>query len=461
MAGPRTMLDKIWDAHAVAENEAGETLLFVDRQLLHEGSRTAFGILEDRGLSLARPDLTFGTADHYAPSDGRDLSGAPDAVREMVEYFDRNTQRHGVAAFGLNSADQGIVHVIGPELGLTLPGLVLVCGDSHTATHGALGALAFGIGASEVAHVMATQTLWQKKPRAMRITVDGRLGDGVTAKDLILAIIARIGTAGGTGHVIEYAGDAVAALAMEQRLTLCNMSIEAGARAGFVAPDTTTFDYVRGRRYAPEGALFERAVADWQRLPSDDGAAFDTAHRLDGAAVAPMVTWGTSPQAAVAVTGRVPMAGDDDDRAALAYMGLSGGETVSDIAIDRVFIGSCTNGRLGDLRAAAAIARSRRARVPVLVSPGSSAVRRAAEAEGLDRIFTEAGFTWGHASCSMCVGINGDLVDAGQRCLSTSNRNFVGRQGRGARTHLASPATAAASAIAGRIVDHRAFPGAL
>lgn len=461
MAGPRTMLDKIWDAHAVTENEAGETLLFVDRQLLHEGSRTAFGILEERDLELARPDLTFGTADHYAPSDGRDVSGAPEAIRDMVTYFDRNTARHGVTAFGLDSPDQGIVHVIGPELGLTLPGLVLVCGDSHTATHGALGALAFGIGASEVAHVMATQTLWQKKPTAMRIAVDGRLGEGVTAKDLILAIIARIGTGGGTGHVIEYAGAAIRALPMEQRLTLCNMSIEAGARAGFVAPDEITFDYVRGRRYAPTDELFERAVADWRALPSDDGARFDTEHRLDGSAVSPMVTWGTSPQAAVAVDGRVPEPADDNDHVALDYMGLAGGQIVADIAIDRVFIGSCTNGRLEDLRAAAAIAKGRRARVPVLVSPGSTAVRRAAEAEGLDRVFTEAGFTWGQSSCSMCVGINGDLVDSGQRCLSTSNRNFVGRQGRGARTHLASPATAAAGAIAGRIVDHRTFSGEL
>jgi 3-isopropylmalate/(R)-2-methylmalate dehydratase large subunit len=454
MAG-RTMFDKIWRAHAIDENAAGETLLFVDRHLLHEGSRNAFEIMAARGLEVARPDLSFGTADHYVPTDRRDTAAMPPELREMVDLLRAHAGRHGITAFDIDSPDQGIVHVIGPELGLTLPGLLLVCGDSHTATHGALGALAFGIGASEVAHVLATQTLWQRRPRAMRITVDHRLPDGVGAKDLILAIIARIGAGGGTGHVIEYAGDGVRALPMEQRLTLCNMSIEAGARAGFVAPDETAFAYVRGRRYAPEGALFDRAVADWRALASDADAVFDTEHRLDGAALAPMVTWGTSPQAAVPVGGRVPPPESADDRAALDYMGLAGGQAVGDIAVDRVFIGSCTNGRLDDLRVAAAVAKGRRARVPALVSPGSMAVRGAAEAEGLDRVFTEAGFTWGFSGCSMCVGMNGDLVAAGQRCLSTSNRNFVGRQGRGARTHLASPATAAAGAGAGRIVDHR------
>jgi 3-isopropylmalate/(R)-2-methylmalate dehydratase large subunit len=447
----QTMLDKIWAAHAVAENEAGESLLFIDRHLLHEGSRTAFEILAARGLAVARPDLTFGTADHYVPTGGRDLAGSPEAVRDMVDWFGRNTARHGITAFGLDSPRQGIVHVIGPELGLTLPGLTLVCGDSHTATHGALGALAFGIGASEVAHVLATQTLWQRKPKAMRITVDGVLAAGVTAKDLILAIIAAIGTGGGTGHVIEYAGPGVRALPMAQRLTLCNMSIEAGARAGFVAPDDTTVEYVNERPYAPEGSMFAQAVAAWRTLASDPGARFDTEHRLDAAGLAPMVTWGTSPQAAVAVTGRVPAPAGADAQAALDYMALQPGQAIADIAVDQVFIGSCTNGRLDDLRAI----RGRRAKVPALVSPGSSAVRAAAEAEGLDRVFTEAGFTWGFSGCSMCVGMNGDLVASGRRCLSTSNRNFVGRQGRGARTHLASPATAAAGAIAGRIVDHR------
>ena len=366
--------------------------------------------------------------------------------------------------FGLDDARRGIVHVIGPEQGLTLPGLLLVCGDSHTATHGALGALAFGIGSSEVEHVLATQTLWQRKPRTMRVTVDGRLGPGVAAKDVILAIIATVGAGGGVGHAIEYAGAAIRAMSIGERATVCNMSIEAGARSGMVAPDETTFAYLRGRPLAPDGEAWERAVADWRGLPSDPDAVFDREVGLDAAGVAPMVTWGTSPQDALPITARVPdpaAAGDGGRRQslerALGYMGLTPGMSLTDVTVDRVFIGSCTNSRLEDLRAAAAIARGRRAVVPTWVVPGSGLVKQAAEAEGLDRVFREAGFEWREAGCSMCVGMNGETAREGERVASTSNRNFEGRQGKGARTHLMSPAMAAAAAVTGRLTDVRAL----
>jgi len=458
-----SLFEKIWRRHVILEREDGAALLHIGRHLVHDGTAAAFRVLADRGLSLRRPDRTFGTPDHYVPTVTRDLATvtAP-GRREMIESLEDSARTLGFTAFGLADPRQGIIHVIGPELGITQPGLLMVCGDSHTATHGALGALAFGIGSSEVAHVLATQTLWQVKPRSMRVTVTGRLAPSVTAKDLILAIIAQIGAGGGTGHVIEYAGDAIRALSIEARLTLCNMSIEAGARAGMVAPDETTFAYLKDRPFAPKGAAWDAALAYWRGLPSDDGAVFDSEITLDGAVVAPMVTWGLSPETAVAVDARIPdpAAEPDEERRAgmahaLEYMGLAPGTRMTEIPVDRVFIGSCTNSRIEDLRAAAAIVQGRRARVPAIVVPGSGLVKAQAEAEGLDRIFTHAGMEWRHAGCSMCVGMNGDIVGPGERCASTSNRNFAGRQGRLARTHLVSPAMAAAAAIAGHFVDIR------
>ncbi len=438
-------------------------LLHVGRHLVHDGTAAAFRSLADRGLAVRRPDRCFGTPDHYVPTATRDLATVTEpGRREMIESLEGSAARHGFTAFGLGDARQGIIHVIGPEQGITQPGLVIVCGDSHTATHGALGALAFGIGSSEVAHVLATQTLWQVKPKSMRVSVTGRLGFGVSAKDLILAIIARIGAAGGTGHVIEYAGEAIAALSIEARLTLCNMSIEAGARAGMVAPDGKTFDYLKGRPFAPAGADWERAVALWRSLPSDAGAVFDAEVSLAGDEVAPMVTWGLSPETAVPVTARIPDPAAEPDaerRAGMAhaldYMGLEAGMRMVDVRLDRVFIGSCTNSRIEDLRAAAAVVRGRTVRVPAIVVPGSGLVKARAEAEGLDRVFIEAGMEWRHAGCSLCVGMNGDIVAPRERCASTSNRNFAGRQGRLARTHLVSPAMAAAAALAGHFVDVR------
>jgi 3-isopropylmalate/(R)-2-methylmalate dehydratase large subunit len=458
-----SMFEKIWRRHTILEREDGAVLLHVGRHLVHDGTAAAFRSLADRGLKLRRPDRSFGTPDHYVPTATRDLDTvtAP-GRREMIESLEASAASLGFTAFGLGDLRQGIIHVIGPEQGITQPGLVIVCGDSHTATHGALGALAFGIGSSEVAHVLATQTLWQAKPRSMRVTVTGALTSGVTAKDLILAVIAQIGAGGGTGHVIEYAGPAIAALSIEARLTLCNMSIEAGARAGMVAPDETTFAYLKGRPFAPAGEAWDRAVAYWRGLPSDAGAVFDREVTIDGGAIGPMVTWGLSPETALSVGGVVPDPAaepDDEKRAgmfhALEYMGLAPGTPITDIAVDRVFIGSCTNSRIEDLRAAAAVVRGRTARIPAMVVPGSGLVKAQAEAEGLDRIFLEAGMEWRHAGCSMCVGMNGDIVAPGERCASTSNRNFAGRQGRLARTHLVSPAMAAAAALAGRFVDVR------
>jgi 3-isopropylmalate/(R)-2-methylmalate dehydratase large subunit len=459
---PRTLFDKIWDRHKVLERD-GHTLIYIDRHLIHDGSNQAFRLLEERGLKLRRPDRTFGTPDHYVPTSSRDPSTITDPdARDMVAAIERNAREHHVTVFGIRDPRQGIIHVVGPEQGLTQPGLTMVCGDSHTSTHGALGALAFGIGASEVAHVMATQSLWQRRPRTMRITVDGRLAPGVFAKDIILAIIARIGATGGVGHAIEYAGSAIRGLSVEGRLTVCNMSIEAGARAGMIAPDETTYRFLAGRPYAPKGAAWDAAMAYWRGLPSDDGAAFDREVVIDAAGLAPMVTWGTSPEHAAPITATVPdpaRAPDADRRAgwesALAYMDLKPGTPIDQIAMDRVFIGSCTNSRIEDLRAAATVVKGRKAVIPSWVVPGSGLIRRQAEAEGLDAVFKAAGFEWREAGCSMCVGMNGDTVGAGKRCASTSNRNFAGRQGKGARTHLVSPAMAAAAAVTGRLTDVR------
>ena len=462
---PRTLFEKIWSRRRVKEREDGQTLLYVDRHLMHEGAAAAFDALRRRGLKPRAPDRTFTVPDHYVPTDTRRVAEIADERRRgLVETLARNSAEHGIRHFGLGGPHQGIVHIIGPETGLSQPGLLMVCGDSHTSTHGALGALAFGIGSTEVTHVLATQTLWQRKPRTLRITVDGALAEGVTAKDLILAIIARIGAAGATGHVIEYAGGAVRALSMEGRLTLCNMSIEAGGRAGMVAPDDATYAYLAGREYAPKGAEWDRALARWRALPSDEGAAFDREVSLDAAAVAPMVTWGTSPEDALPITGAVPDPGaapDAEGRAAMArtldYMGLQPGTALEEVAVDRVFIGSCTNSRIEDLRGAAQVARGRKVAegVRAWVVPGSEPVKRQAEAEGLHEVFRGAGFEWRQPGCSMCVGTNGDIAGPGVRVASTSNRNFMGRQGPGARTHLLSPAMAAAAAVTGRLTDVR------
>jgi 3-isopropylmalate/(R)-2-methylmalate dehydratase large subunit len=457
------MFEKIWNAHLILEDGDGRSLLHVSRHLAHDGSWHAFTFLEGRGLSLRRPDQMFATPDHGVSTLSHDLSliTDPDQVR-VVRAIDANAKKHGFTLFGLDDPRQGIIHVVGPEQGLTQPGLLIVCGDSHTSTHGALGALAFGIGASDVCHVLATQAIWLRRPRTLRITIDGKLAPGVTSKDLILAIIARIGANGATGHVIEYAGSTVRAMTMEERLTLCNMSIEAGARAGLVAPDETTFEYLQGKPFAPKGAQWDQALAHWKTLPSDPDAVFDREERFDAASLAPMVTWGNSPEEALPVTGSVPdpsSIADAGRRAAvestLEYMALAPGQRLTDTKIDYVFIGSCTNGRLEDLRAAAAIARRGKAVVPAMISPGSTQVKLAAEAEGLHRIFIEAGFEWRESGCSMCVGMNGDLLDPGMRSASTTNRNFRGRQGRDSRTHLMSPAMAAAAALAGHIVDVR------
>lgn len=463
----RTLFEKIWDRHVITQGPGGDALLFVDRHYLHEGSFHAFRALERAGQPVRSPRHCFAFDDHYVPTADRHLgiAGVADAeARGLIEYLARNAAQHGIRHFHMDDARQGIVHVAAPELGLTLPGLVLNCGDSHTSTHGAFGTLAFGIGASQVKQVLATQCIWQKKPRRMRVTIDGTLPAGVTAKDVILAVIAKIGIGGAQGHVVEYAGSAVRALSMEARMTLCNMSIEAGARAGMVAPDDTTFQYLAGRPFAPSGAAWDQAVAYWRTLPSDADAVFDRQVALDGNALEPMVTWGTNPEEGIGVSSTVPDPASQPDPArrermadSLRYMGLTPGTRMTDIAVDRVFIGSCTNGRLEDLRAAAAIARGRKAKVPTLVSPGSRSVKIAAEAEGLDRIFREAGFEWRDAGCSMCVGMNGDQVPAGMRSASTSNRNFEGRQGKNARTHLVGPAMAAAAAVTGRITDVRSL----
>ena len=456
-----TLVDRIWSAHAIVTRDTGLSLLRIDRHYLHEGSFHAFGKLLRSGRRVRRPGMTVAFADHYVPTDApapkdREIAG-------MLTRLADNAAAHGIPLHGLGDATQGIVHVAAPELGLTLPGMTVVCGDSHTSTHGAFGALGFGIGASEVEHVLATQTLWQPRSKTMRVSVEGVLAKGVGPKDVILALIARIGAGGAGGHVIEYAGSTVRGLSMEGRMTLCNMSIEAGARAGLVAPDDTTFAWLAGRPHAPSGAQWDRALALWRGLATDPQAAFDTEVALSAEALAPMVTWGTSPETAVAVSGRVPdpqSLADVRSRQALAddlaYMGLTPGARLDGLPVDSVFVGSCTNARLEDLRAAAAVFRGRRVAVPTIVVPGSAAVRRQAEAEGLDAVFAAAGADFREtAGCSMCAALNGDQVAPGRRCASTSNRNFRGRQGPGSRTHLMSPAMAAAAALTGRITDVR------
>jgi 3-isopropylmalate/(R)-2-methylmalate dehydratase large subunit len=462
MNEPQTLVDKLWAAHEILQREDGEALLWVDRHYVHEGSFHAFSRLAERGVPVAEPGLTFGVADHYVPTRGSRHAIPNPEIARMVRQFEENTAKHQIKAFGLDDPRQGIVHVVGPEQGLTLPSLLIVCGDSHTSTHGALGAYAFGIGASEVAHVLMTQTIWQRKPKRMRITVDGRLAPGIAAKDIALAIIAHIGAGGATGHAIEFAGSAIRNLTVEGRLTLCNMSIEAGGRCGMVAPDEATFAYLKGRPYAPVGEEFDRALEAWSALTTDSNARFDREVSLDAAAIAPIVTWGTSPEDALPIDASVPDPAREPDaarakylREALDYMGIAPGKKLTDIAVDRVFIGSCTNSRIEDLRAAAAVLAGRTSKVPGLVSAGSSLVKRRAEEEGLDRIFRDAGLEWGESGCSMCVGINGDLVPPGERCASTTNRNFRGRQGPGARTHLMSPAMAAAAAVTGHLTDVR------
>lgn len=457
-----TLFKKIWDRHVVTEQN-GQSLLYIDRHLCHDGSFGAFNRLRKRGLGVRRPNQTFMTPDHYTPTHTTSLDGLEDPrAREIASALGTNAKEFGITAFPWGDRRQGIVHVVGPEQGITLPGLTMVCGDSHTSTHGALGCLAFGIGSSEVSHVLATQTLWQKTPKTMRITIDGKLGFGVSGKDVILAIIRQISAFGGTGYAIEYAGSAIRDLSVEGRLTICNMTIEAGSRFGMVAPDEKTFEFVEGRPFAPKGEKWDEALAFWRTLPTDDDAAFDTEVSLDGNAIAPIVTWGNSPHDAVQVTERLPDPDKESDSerkatmlAAYDYMGLKPGMAVTDIRPDRVFIGACTNSRIEDLRAAAAVAKGRKAVIPAMVVPGSGLIREQAEAEGLDRIFLDAGFEWRLAGCSMCVGMNGDTLKPGERSASTSNRNFRGRQGPGSRTHLVSPAMAAAAAVTGTFTDVR------
>ncbi len=469
---PQTLFDKIWDAHVVTQDPGAPPVLYVDAHLVHEvTSPQAFTMLRERSLPVHRPDRTFATMDHAIPTRQVDIQLWPADAAHQVRTLRENCADFGLTLFDIEGDTQGIVHVIGPELGITQPGMTIVCGDSHTSTHGAFGALAFGIGTSEVGHVLATQCLLMGKPKTFAINVEGTLGRGVTAKDIILAIIRRIGVGGGTGHVFEYRGSLIRSLSMEQRMTICNMSIEGGARAGLIAPDETTFAYLRGRRYAPQGEAFDAAVARWRTLVSDEGAHFDREVTLDGSALQPMVTYGTNPGMSVGIDERIPDPADlpnDDDRRnlnkALAYMGLQPNQPLRGQAVDYVFIGSCTNSRLEDLQAAAAIVRRLggngrqpgvRDGVRALVVPGSKAVKQAAEAQGLDRVFQEAGFEWRGAGCSMCLAMNEDKVPAGKYCASTSNRNFEGRQGKGARTFLMSPIMAAAAALHGQIVDVR------
>ena len=456
----QTMLDKLWAAHEVLRREDGVSLLWVDRHLVHEGSHHAFAKLKERGLSVCEPDLTFAFVDHYAPTRRSSQTSDPQ-IMGMIETLRQNANDHGVHLYDLDDPRQGIAHVVGPEEGLTLPGLLINCGDSHTSTHGAFGALAFGIGATEVAHVLATQTIWQRKPKSMRIRVEGTLGLGVTAKDIALGWIGKLGTDGAQGHAVEYAGTAIRGLSMEGRMTLCNMSIEGGARFGIIAPDETTFAYIKDRPFAPKAGAWEQACADWRVLSSDKDAQFDREAVVDASEIAPTVTWGTSPEQALPITAVVPAAHEvtpakrEVVRDALEYMGLKAGHKLEGMAVDRVFIGSCTNGRIEDLREAAHVLRGRKAKIPGHVSPGSAKVKAQAEAEGLDQIFKAAGLDWVASGCSMCVGMNGDLVEKGQRCASSTNRNFKGRQGRGARTHLMSPAMVAAASVTGMLTDVR------
>ena len=467
MTMPQTLFDKIWANHVVDTQEDGTCLLYIDRHMVHEvTSPQAFEGLRQSGRQVRRPECTLAVADHNVPTTDRSKGIDNRESRIQVETLAQNCRDFGVPYFDMDDIRQGVVHIIGPEQGFTLPGMTIVCGDSHTATHGAFGSLAFGIGTSEVEHVLATQTLIQKPAQNMRVTVIGDIPLGVTAKDITLAIIGKIGTAGGTGHVIEYAGDTIRSLSMEGRMTICNMAIEGGARAGLIAPDATTFDYLRGRPMAPKGAVWEQAVAFWSSLPSDAGARYDIEVRLDMKDVAPQVSWGTSPEDVIAITDKVPNPKDMQDKGvaaaktrALEYMGISPGTPMTEIAIDKVFIGSCTNGRIEDIRAVAQIANGKRVseNVHAMVVPGSGLVKEQAEQEGLDRILKEAGFDWREPGCSMCLAMNADRLQPGERCASTSNRNFEGRQGRGGRTHLVSPAMAAAAAIRGKLADVRTF----
>ncbi|MGN4991032.1 3-isopropylmalate dehydratase large subunit [Aeromonas sp. 97A] len=463
----KTLYQKVFDAHVVREVEGETPLIYIDRHLVHEvTSPQAFDGLRAMNRQLRRPDLTWATMDHNVSTTTKDIAASGEMARIQMETLADNCKEFGVRLYDLNHKYQGIVHVMGPELGITLPGTTIVCGDSHTATHGAFGSLAFGIGTSEVEHVMATQTLKQGRAKTMRISVNGKLAEGISAKDVVLAIIGKVGHAGGTGYVVEFAGEAIASLSMEGRMTVCNMAIELGAKAGMIAPDQTTIDYIRGKAFAPKGEALEQAIAYWQSLKSDEGARFDAEVVLDAADIAPQVTWGTNPGQVIAVNEPIPAPESFSDlmeqqsaRKALAYMDLQPGQKLSDVAIDKVFIGSCTNSRIEDLRAAAAIARGRKvaAGVQALVVPGSEQVKAQAEAEGLDKIFIEAGFEWRLPGCSMCLAMNNDRLQPGERCASTSNRNFEGRQGRAGRTHLVSPAMAAAAAVTGRFADIRAL----
>ncbi|HWK43167.1 MAG TPA: 3-isopropylmalate dehydratase large subunit [Stellaceae bacterium] len=468
MATPRTLFDKIWAAHLVDRQDDGTCLIYIDRHLVHEvTSPQAFEGLRLAGRGVRRTDATLAVADHNVPTTDRAAGITDPEARNQVETLERNVVDFGVPYIPIDDIRQGIVHIIGPEQGFTQPGTTIVCGDSHTSTHGAFGSLAFGIGTSEVEHVLATQTLIQRPAKNMLIRVEGELGSGVSAKDIVLAIIGRIGTAGATGHVIEYAGSTIRALDMAGRMTVCNMSIEAGARAGLIAPDETTFAYMSGRPMAPKGAAWEQALAFWKTLPTDAGARYDSEIVLDASTIEPQMTWGTSPQDVLPVTGIVPDPAAEPDPGkrdavirALDYMGLTPGTPLAEVTVQKVFIGSCTNGRIEDLRAAAAVARGRHVApgVTVLIVPGSGLVKEQAEAEGLDRIFLDAGFEWREAGCSMCLAMNADKVGPGERCASTSNRNFEGRQGKGGRTHLMSPASAAAAAVTGRLTDPRTLP---
>ena len=465
---PRTIFEKVWDEHVVASDSGAPAILAIDLHLVHEvTSPQAFTGLRERGLKVRKPGQTVATADHSIPTLDPSLPIADELAARQLRQIEENCREFGISFHGKGSPTRGIVHVIGPELGLTQPGMTIVCGDSHTATHGAFGALAFGIGTSEIEMVLATQTLLQRKPKTFQVRIDGRLGPGVGAKDIILALIARIGIGGGTGHVIEYTGDAIRALSMEERMTVCNMTIEGGARAGLIAPDETTFAYLKGRKFAPQGAAWDEAVARWRALPSDEGATYDRTITIDGDALEPMVTYGTNPGMGVPVSGRIPGPADvepgarDDLERALAYMGLEPGRSIAGQKLDVVFIGSCTNGRIEDLRAAASVLRGRRVAsgLRVLVVPGSQQVKKQAESEGLDEVFRSAGAEWRESGCSMCIAMNGDQLEPGEYDISTSNRNFQGRQGKGGRTFLASPLTAAASAVTGVITDPRTLLG--
>jgi 3-isopropylmalate/(R)-2-methylmalate dehydratase large subunit len=468
-AHPRTIVEKIWDEHVVSEDEGAPAILAVDLHLVHEvTSPQAFSGLRARGLTVRHPERTVATADHSIPTHPRSLPMADPMAAAQVDQLTRNCAEFGIPLHGMGDPGQGIVHVIGPQLGLTQPGMTIVCGDSHTATHGAFGALAFGIGTSEVEMVLATQTLLQRRPKAYEVRVDGRLAAGVSSKDVILALIARIGIGGGTGHVFEYSGEAIRALTMEQRMTICNMSIEGGAKAGLIAPDDTTFEYVAGRPHAPTGPAWDAAVDRWRRLPSDDGAIYDKTITIDASALEPMVTYGTNPGMGIPITSRVPSPSDLEDGSArraleraLEYMDLTPGQAILGQKVDVVFVGSCTNGRISDLRLAAEVLKDRHVAdgVRMMIVPGSDEVKREAEREGLHEVFRAAGAEWREAGCSMCIAMNGDQLSPGQYAISTSNRNFEGRQGKGGRTFLASPLTAAASAIRGEVSDPRTLPG--